>query len=159
MRKLETAISIALMAHDNVVDKAGLPYILHPMKVMMSETPVLIGVPGSPMRPFTPEEMCVAVLHDVKEDAPEYWEVIKVKFADYPEIIEAIDAISKRKGETLEEYYARVMANEIAHRVKLADMEHNMSFDRIICIEDAATRDRLTKKYAKGYAILTKVGD
>jgi len=46
---------------------------------------------------------------------------------------------------------------EMAHRVKLADMEHNMSYERIVCIPDPETRTRLTRKYNKGYSILTAV--
>lgn len=158
MRKIETALDIAIRAHNGVVDKAGKPYILHPLAVMMSKTPELIGVPGSPMRSFTADEMCVAVLHDVLEDCEtDFAAEIFTKFINYPEIQAAIIAITKVKGETLEDYYKRVMANEMAHRVKLADMEHNMSYERIICIADPDTRTRLTHKYHKGYAILTRI--
>lgn len=160
MRKIETALDIAIRAHDGVIDKAGKPYILHPLAVMMSKTPDLIGVPGSPMRPFSPDEMCVAILHDVIEDCEEKFEAEIVRnFYEYPEIVSALYAISKKWGEAAEDYYARVMASPMAHRVKLADMEHNMSYERIICIADPATRTRLTRKYNKGYEILTRIGD
>jgi len=102
--------------------------------------------------------MCVAILHDVIEDCGEKYETEIIReFYDYPEITAAIYAISKKWGEPLGDYYARAMENPMAHRVKLADMEHNMSYDRIICIADPATRARLTAKYNKGYTILTKV--
>lgn len=157
MRKIETALDIAIRAHDNMIDKAGKPYILHPLAVMMSKTPDLIGVPGSPMRSFTPDEMCVAILHDVLEDCPEFILETLSAFRDYPEIVDALTAITKVKGETLTEYYVKVMANPMAHRIKLADMEHNMSYERIVCITDPDTRARLTAKYNRGYAILTEI--
>jgi (p)ppGpp synthase/HD superfamily hydrolase len=158
MRKIETALDIAIRAHDNVIDKAGKPYILHPLAVMMSKTPDLIGVPGSPMRSLTPDEMCVAILHDVIEDCDdEFCNEIVEKFYEYPEIIIAINAISKCKGECLSDYYRRVMTNPMSHRIKLLDMEHNMSYERIVCITDPATRARLTKKYNTGYATLTSI--
>lgn len=158
MRKIETALDIAIRAHDSVVDKAGKPYILHPLAVMMSKTPELIGVPLSPMRSFTADEMCVAILHDVFEDCEGIYvqEVYEYFAEDYPHIIDAIVALTKKKGETNDEYYERVMQNEIAHRVKLADVTHNSSYERIVCIADEDTRQRLTEKYAHAWAVLTK---
>lgn len=54
MSSLERAIAIAARAHEGQVDKAGMPYILHPLRVMLAVR--------------TPEERIVAVLHDVLED-------------------------------------------------------------------------------------------
>ena len=51
MSLLEKAISIALEAHKGKGDKAGAPYILHPLRVMFQMD--------------TEEEMIAAVLHDV----------------------------------------------------------------------------------------------
>ncbi len=54
MSNLQKAISIAVEAHKGQTDKGGSPYILHPLRVMMSLE--------------TEEEMIVGVLHDVVED-------------------------------------------------------------------------------------------
>ena len=54
MATLERAIAIAAMAHEGQVDKAGMPYILHPLRMMLSVD--------------TPEACMAAVLHDVVED-------------------------------------------------------------------------------------------
>ena len=54
MSTLERAIQIAATAHAGQADKAGEPYILHPLRVMMTVT--------------TPKERIAAVLHDVVED-------------------------------------------------------------------------------------------
>ena len=54
MSSLEKAISIAAQAHDGQRDKAGAPYILHPLRVMMKMT--------------TESERITAVLHDLIED-------------------------------------------------------------------------------------------
>jgi len=51
---LEKALTIAYTAHAGQVDKAGEPYILHPLRVMLK------------MR--SDEEKIVALLHDVVED-------------------------------------------------------------------------------------------
>jgi (p)ppGpp synthase/HD superfamily hydrolase len=56
MSTLERAIAIAAEAHAGQTDKAGAPYILHPLRMMMGLT--------------SDEERIVAVLHDVCEDCP-----------------------------------------------------------------------------------------
>ena len=58
MSTLERAIQIAAEAHAGQVDKGGAPYILHPLRVMLTMA--------------TEEERIVAVLHDAVEDCPEY---------------------------------------------------------------------------------------
>jgi guanosine-3',5'-bis(diphosphate) 3'-pyrophosphohydrolase len=55
MATLEKAIEIAARAHTGQVDKAGQPYILHPIQVMLR-------VQGEDAR-------IAAVLHDVVEDS------------------------------------------------------------------------------------------
>jgi (p)ppGpp synthase/HD superfamily hydrolase len=56
MSTLERAIAIAAEAHAGQTDKAGAPYLLHPLRMMMGLTSI--------------EERIVAVLHDVCEDCP-----------------------------------------------------------------------------------------
>jgi guanosine-3',5'-bis(diphosphate) 3'-pyrophosphohydrolase len=56
MSTLERAICIAASAHAGQVDKAGAPYILHVLRVMLAMS--------------SEEERIVAVLHDVLEDTP-----------------------------------------------------------------------------------------
>lgn len=58
---LNTAIRIATQAHDGQYDRGGMPYILHPLKVMHYTK-------------ATDEEiLCIAVLHDVVEDSDVTW--------------------------------------------------------------------------------------
>ena len=54
MSTLERAIVIAANGHAGVKDKAGAPYILHPLRMMLSLSSL--------------DERIVAVLHDVCED-------------------------------------------------------------------------------------------
>lgn len=113
---INKAIAIAAKAHDGQVDKGGNPYILHPLRVMMnceSET----------------AKIC-AVLHDVIEDTNITLEDLKSKGFD-DEIIAALDCLTKRKGESYDDFVSRVLPNELACRVKLADLADNMDLTRI----------------------------
>ena len=47
------------------------------------------------------------------------------------EAIQAIDCLTKRKGEDYEGFIRRVDANEIARKVKIADLEDNLNIARI----------------------------
>lgn len=134
--KLAQAIKLATGAHDGQVDKIGLPYILHPLRVMLKGQ--------------TEEERIVGVLHDVVEDTYVTVSIINQFFG--PEIAEAVNAITFNAGaETRDEYYARVKANPLALTVKLHDVNDNLS--RLDGLDDE-TRDRLVSKYTHALEVL-----
>ena len=118
MSTLERAIAIAAAAHAGQTDKAGAPYILHPLRVMLRLT--------------TDTERITAVLHDLVEDC-EGWSFDRLlneeKFS--PEIIEALQAVTKREGETYEDFVRRACENRIGRRVKFCDLLDNCDLSRI----------------------------
>jgi (p)ppGpp synthase/HD superfamily hydrolase len=116
MSTLERAIEIAASAHAGQVDKAGEPYILHPLRVML--------------RLDTQSERMVAVLHDVVEDTNVTLEQLTAE--GFPEeVVNAVAALTKLPGESRLEAAARAAANPISRRVKLADNAENMDLSRI----------------------------
>jgi predicted metal-dependent TIM-barrel fold hydrolase len=46
-------------------------------------------------------------------------------------VIEAVDAITKRQGESYHDYIERLIQNPIALAVKIADIKHNVDLSRI----------------------------
>ena len=140
-QRLVAAIQLAVVAHGMQLDKGGLPYILHPLHVMGS----VDGI----------DAKIVAVLHDVVEDTHISLDDIRnheVGFSQ--EIIDAIDAITKREREKNESYWTRVKASPLATRVKLADIAHNTSAKRIAVLSEDE-RWYLLEKYGKAIAFLT----
>lgn len=112
----EKALAIALCAHQGQKDKAGAPYILHPLRVMM--------------RMETELEMVAAVLHDVVEDSA--LTVEDLYREGIPEAaVKAVVHLTRGEGESYDEFIERVKQNEIARKVKLADLEDNMDIRRI----------------------------
>lgn len=117
MSTIERAIEIAARAHAGQVDKAGAPYVFHPLRLMLSVD--------------TPEERMAAVLHDVVEDT-------SVTLADleaegFPsQVIEAVRVLTKLPGESRLEAARRAVRNPIARAVKLADVRDNMDLKRIV---------------------------
>lgn len=116
MPTLERAIEIAASAHAGQSDKAGQPYILHPLRVMFRVTGV--------------HAQMAAVLHDVVEDTAVTLEQLKQEGFP-PEVLTAIEALTKRPGESRLEAAARASRHPLALAVKLADNAENMDLSRI----------------------------
>lgn len=116
MSTLERAIQIAASAHAGQVDKAGQPYILHPLRVMLRLNAV--------------HEQIAAVLHDVVEDTHvELSDLEAEGFAN--DVLAAVEALTKRPGESRLQAAMRAASHPIARVVKLADNAENMDISRI----------------------------
>lgn len=122
MSTLERAIAIAAEAHAGQRDKVGAPYILHPLRVML--------------RVQRPAERIAAVLHDVVEDTP--WTLDRLAAEDFaPDVVAAVDALTRRADESYEAFVARAGADPIARVVKLADIADNLDPSRIAVFTEA----------------------
>lgn len=135
---LKLAILLAEHSHAGQVDKSGLPYIEHPKRVMAMAK--------------TEAEQIVAILHDIVEDTEVTLEYIETTFGK--DIRDAVDAITHRPHEPNEEYYQRVIANNVAHMVKFYDITDNMSPDRLAKLS-TDVQERLSKKYLRAWEVLT----
>jgi (p)ppGpp synthase/HD superfamily hydrolase len=118
---LENAIALAVKAHEGQRDKAGMPYVLHPLRIMLkmdSET-----------------AMIVAALHDVIEDSEvALSHLSEIGFSE--EIVQAVDCVTRRENESYENFVERAQTNPIAKKVKIADLEDNMDLRRLGAITD-----------------------
>ncbi len=116
MSTLDKAIQIAVTAHAEQTDKGGDPYILHPLRVMLRMT--------------TEEERIAAVLHDVVEDSEFTFESLTAEGFS-ANVLSALDALTKRPGETRIEAAYRAARHPLARLVKLADNAENSDLSRI----------------------------
>ncbi|MDL2286592.1 HD domain-containing protein [Desulfococcaceae bacterium OttesenSCG-928-F15] len=113
---LERAIAIAVNAHLGQKDKGGEPYILHPLRVMLALE--------------DEEDRMTAVLHDVVEDTEISLESLRDSgFSET--VLCAVDALTKKPGESRMQAAERIKKNPVARRVKLADLADNMDLSRI----------------------------
>ena len=146
---LEDAIALAVKSHRGQLDRAGKPYITHPLRMMA--------------RASSLDEAIVAVLHDVVEDTP-------VTFADLarmglPEhVTEAVEALTRRKAllreklglppgddEPYDDFVERTAAVALAREVKLLDLRDNMDIMRleIIGIDDLERLNRYLRAWGR----------
>ncbi|MDC1433603.1 GTP pyrophosphokinase [Burkholderiales bacterium] len=136
---LERAIGIAVEAHKGQLDKGGNPYILHPLRVMMSVDLEL--------------EKIVAVLHDVVEDSNWTFEALLAEGFSI-EVIEALKSVTKNSdNEDYDSFIQRAMQNPIGRKVKIADIRDNLDVTRI---PELGEKDlQRINKYKKALKILT----
>ncbi|QES50163.1 phosphohydrolase [Streptomyces venezuelae] len=128
--------ALARAAHEGQTDKAGRPYAEHLAAV----------AEGVRIRGGSPEQQAAAWLHDAIED--EALSPAWLESADLPDSVkEMVLAVTKRAGESPEDYTARILATPGALLVKEADLAHNADPARLAVL-DEPTRSRLTAKYA-----------
>ena len=121
MATLESAIQLAAEAHAGQQDKAGKPYILHPIRVMLSVS--------------TTDEQIAAILHDTVEDTDVTYEQLSAAGFS-AEIISAVKALTKLDGESRVDAARRAVKHPIARQVKLADVKDNLDISRIPHLTD-----------------------
>lgn len=134
--------ALARRVHAGQVDKAGRPYVEHLAAV----------ADGVRARGGSDEQVAAAWLHDAVEDGALSAEWLRgAALARGTKDI--VLAVTKLAGETPEEYAARILATPGARLVKEADLAHNADPGRLAVL-DAATRERLTRKYAHMRSLL-----
>lgn len=131
------ALKQAVIAHSGQVDKCGKPYILHPLAV--AECLERSGMVDQE------DAVVVALLHDVLEDTA--FEPVGLSSVQS----DSLFAITRQPSESYADYIERLVENEIACFVELADLWHNLSPKRQNCLP-AKERKSLEKRYVKARA-------
>src|SRR5262245_31644786 len=137
MATLQRAIEIAVAAHAGQLDKSGEPYILHPLRVMLSLA--------------TEEERIVGVLHDVVEDTATTMDDLRRAGFSGP-VLASLALVTHAKSEPYAEYVVRCSRDPVARAVKLADLRDNSGLDRTQCRPELLGRDlKRMARYALSY--------
>ena len=118
---LDRAIELAKQHHEGQTDKAGKPYIEHPLRVMNQVE--------------SEEEKIVAVLHDIVEDTDISLDDLRNEgFSE--EVVSAVECLTKQDGENYDSYIERISFNPLAVKIKLADLEDNRDLTRLPEVTD-----------------------
>lgn len=173
-RTLADAIALAEFAHRNQVDKAGLPYIEHPRRVLEK-----VKAQGA-----LPYVQMAAILHDVTEDTA-FTPYMLLDLGVPESAVEIIRLVDRNESKNIwlkqrevvasdpkalwwtgsgyieqhlipthdEFYYQQISRNPGAVQVKLADIEDNLSPWRLAYLSQE-TQDRLIEKYTKARELL-----
>ena len=138
---LEDALLLAVCRHRGQTDKAGQPYVFHPIRVM-----------GNLGKNASDEEKMAALFHDLVEDCGVSLD--DLRRLGYPEsVVVAVDHLTKNEEGERDYQLAieRAAGDSIARKVKIADLTDNMDAHRIAHPSDK-DRARLEKyRLAKDY--------
>jgi hypothetical protein len=133
------AMIIAYEAHRDQLDKAGIPYIYHPIHLAEQMD--------------TEEETIVALLHDVVEDTSWTFEELEQQgFSE--EVIRTLKLLTHDKSTEYMEYIWKIArsSNRFAKKVKIVDLKHNSELSRYSVIDEEIL-SRI-EKYCKAIEIL-----
>jgi len=124
----EDALVVAIKAHDGQRRASGEPYVIHPVRVAAYAAARMHGK-------FTHERIqlvkTVAILHDVLEDTA--YPSCDMEEAFGPQVTRAVELLTRPPKEYRTQSYQEWIdtligtRNEIAIRVKLADVTDNLS--------------------------------
>lgn len=134
-KNIKKAVDIAFKAHAGQYDKGGYPYIMHPLHLAEQME--------------TEDEVITALLHDVVEDSDTTIDDIKNQgFSE--NITDALKILTRSENEEYFDYINRIKnAGGIALKVKKADLQHNMTFQRL---ENMSEKDKQRiEKYMLSY--------
>ena len=137
---LGTAIGVAAICHHDQSDKGGNAYITHPLRMMMR------------LRTDDEELMCIAVLHDCIEDSELELDHLS-QLGMTQRIVDGVDAMTRRDGESYENFIKRCAQNPDAKRVKREDLRDNSDITRLKGLRQKDF-DRL-EKYSKAFIYLS----
>jgi (p)ppGpp synthase/HD superfamily hydrolase len=139
---LANAISLSarLFESKEFNDKSGQPYILHKLAVY-----------NNSLR-FDDEELSIGcILHDVVEDT--YYTLQMLRDEGYSErVVKIVDGLTRRIGETYENFIDRILNDQDCIKAKMCDIEHNSLILRLKGVRQKDL-DRIVK-YNKAYYIL-----
>ena len=127
------ALTIAYWAHREAKEAYGMPYILHPLRVMERLDDETLKA--------------VALLHDVVEDTDLTLEDLKKE--GIPEkVLSIVDIMTHREKVSYEDYISRIATSPEAIAVKLADIEDNTDLSRFRDEEEMST-DKVKRRMTK----------
>lgn len=120
---LGVAVALASRVHEHQKDKAGKPYILHPLRVMMR------------LRSEDPELNSIAILHDVVEDGGiTYKSLTEMGFSEV--VVNTLRLLTHDRGISYEDYIDRMRGNYYALLVKREDLRDNSDITRLKGVSD-----------------------
>ncbi len=136
--KVAKAAQLSFIAHKNDLDKGRYPYFMHPLTLAMQ---------------FDDEDtVCVALLHDVIEDHSEFFSFDYFHSQGFNEnVLTALKLLTHSKEIDYIDYIKQIKQNEIARKVKIADLKHNLDIRRT-----GGIRPKKYETYLKALEILNQ---
>ena len=115
---VKKASLITFDAHKEDCDKSGYPYVMHPFYLAFQME--------------DENSVCVALLHDVIEDHGDKYSFDYLRQQGFNEdIISTLQLLTHDTLIPYMDYIKKIGENELAKRVKIADLKHNLDSSRL----------------------------
>lgn len=137
LMEYDNALRFAADAHRGQVRKCGENYIAHPVRVAAA-----VDLHGG-----DPEVVIAALLHDVVEDCNISLGELRKRGAS-ERVVAAVDAVSRRDGESYMDFVRRCAKNPDGRLIKACDLSDNMNEN---------CPPSLLRRYEKAKAILDDI--
>ena len=115
------AINLIYEKHNGQFDKAGLPYVFHPMHVAETMDDEISTL--------------AALLHDIVEDTDMTFNDL-LNYGFPLEVIEVLKLLTHEENVDYYDYIKKISTNPVAVKVKIADLKHNSDLTRLDKITD-----------------------
>jgi (p)ppGpp synthase/HD superfamily hydrolase len=148
---LQQTLFTMMALHDGQMDKSGVPYFYHPIRVM-----VRLGPDAQD------SERHAALLHDVIEDTPITLDILR-DMGYSEEVLKMVSLLTRQKTETHRSYIFQLIGsgNVGAMRAKLADLYDNANVERAMRCEDEVVRkgilDMIESRYKPAIRMMKEV--
>ena len=142
--RVRKAFEIAKKAHAGQVDKAGVAYIYHPVTVASN-----CGDDDS--------AIITALLHDTVEDTGMKFDELQATVPLTNDELQALKMLTHDENTPYLEYVKSIKNNELARRVKIADLKHNSDLSRIPAAQISEKDLNRVEKYQQALKILMDV--
>ena len=137
---IQQAIELINREFKDFKDKGGKPYVGHLMRVYKN------------VENEDDDIKCIALLHDTIEDIAEITEDFLVLNFN-PRIAKTVKILTHEENQSYDDYITKILSNNDAIKVKLADLKDNMDITRLDNLKEKDF-ERL-KKYLNAYKRLT----
>lgn len=154
---LSAAIELAAKSHAGQTDEGGKPYILHCLRVM-KEIMFRSGFysPYKSNEEHDYELYAIAVLNDTAKYTGLTIDMVRFMFGD--RVANGVDALTKRKDESNDDYLSRVKANPDAVKVKIEALRHNMDISRLPAAKCKSERDSIYERHDRYADMMVALG-
>lgn len=144
MATLQRAIELAIQAHRNDEDPPGEPYILHPMRVMLS-----LADDGDA------EVRMVAILHDTVERG--HLTLAALRDEGFSkDVVRGVSLMTHTGERSYAEYVIALRRHRLARLVKMADLRDNADLRHVDMRPGKFAKDRMrATRYILSYRFLS----
>lgn len=153
MDRIAESVKLACEIHAGQVDKAGEPYILHCLEVMLQTSKHVNSRVDKELI------LCAAVLHDSIEDTKDLVHTLEeINRIGGNGLLYYIGYLTRIPGENYNQYIDKICRSAVCALIKKQDLKHNMNLNRFPLLIEREDKKNISRRnyYLKAYHRIEK---